>query len=100
MGRLGNTWQLAKISWTVLKKDRELLWIPVLSFLASAAVIVVVLVLTFVTLSTTSSGSTTATEANPAMIVLWVVAALALGVIAVFFNGALVAGALRAYEWR
>ena len=93
MGRLSNTWHLAKISWSVLKKDRELLWIPVLSFLASAAVIVVVLALTFLTLSTTSSGSTTTMEANPAMIVLWVVAALALGVIAVFFNGALVAGA-------
>ena len=93
MGRLSNTWHLAKISWSVLKKDRELLWIPVLSFLTSAAVIVVVLLLTFLTLSTTSSASTTTTEANPAMIVLWVVAALALGVIAVFFNGALVAGA-------
>ena len=93
MGRLSNTWHLAKISWSVLKKDRELLWIPVLSFLTSAAVIVVVLLLTFLTLSTTSSASTTTTEANPAMMVLWVVAALALGVIAVFFNGALVAGA-------
>ena len=93
MGRLSNTWHLAKISWSVLKKDRELLWIPVLSFLTSAAVIVVVLLLTFLTLSTTSSASTTTTEANPAVMVLWVVAALALGVIAVFFNGALVAGA-------
>ena len=93
MGRLGNTWQLAKTSWAVLKKDRELLWIPVLSFLASAAVIVVVLLLTFLTLSTTSSGGDTTTEFNPAMVVLFVVAAMALGVIGVFFNGALVAGA-------
>ena len=93
MGRLSNTWQLAKTSWAVLKKDRELLWIPVLSFLASAAVIVVVLLLTFLTLSTTSSGGETTTEFNPAMIVLFVVAAMALGVIGVFFNGALVAGA-------
>ena len=93
MGRLSNTWKLAKTSWAVLKKDRELLWIPVLSFLVSAAVIVVVLVLTFLTLSTTSSGGETTTEFNPAMIVLYVVAAMALGIIAVFFNGALVAGA-------
>ena len=77
----------------MLKKDRELLWIPVLSFLASAAVIVVVLALTFLTLSTTSSGGETTAEFNPAMIVLFVVAAMALGVIGVFFNGALVAGA-------
>ncbi len=93
MGRLSNTWRLAKISWAVLKKDRELLWIPVLSFLASAAVIVVALVLTFVTLSTTSSHGATTMEVNPAMIVVFVVAAVALGIIAVFFNGALVAGA-------
>lgn len=93
MGRLSNTWHLAKISWAVLKKDRELLWIPVLSFLASAAVIVVVIALTFITLSTTSSHGATEMEVNPAMIVVFVVAAVALGIIAVFFNGALVAGA-------
>ena len=93
MGRIHNTWQLAKTSWAVLKKDRELLWIPVLSFLASAAVIVVVLILTFVTLSTTSSHGDTSMEVNPAMIVVFLVGALLLGIISVFFNGALVAGA-------
>ena len=93
MGRISNTWQLAKTSWAVLKKDRELLWIPVLSFLASAAVIVVVLVLTFLTLSTTSSHGETSMEINPAMIVVFLVGAVLLGIISVFFNGALVAGA-------
>ena len=93
MGRIHNTWQLAKTSWAVLKKDRELLWIPVLSFLASAAVMVVVLVLTFVTLSTTSSHGDTSMEINPAMIVVFLVGAMLLGIISVFFNGALVAGA-------
>ena len=93
MGRIGNTWQLAKISWAVLKKDRELLWIPVLSFLASAVVIVIVIVLTFLTLSTESSHGQTTMEFNPAMIVVYIAAALVLGIIAVFFNGALVAGA-------
>ena len=93
MGRMRNTWQLAKTSWAVLKKDRELLWIPVLSFLASAAVIVVVLVLTFLTLSTTSSHGDTTMALNPAMIVVFLVGALLLGIISVFFNGALVAGA-------
>ena len=93
MGRIGNTWQLAKISWAVLKKDRELLWIPVLSLLASAVVIVIAIALTFLTLSTESSHGQTTMEFNPAMIVVYVAAALILGVIAVFFNGALVAGA-------
>ena len=93
MGRLRNTLHLAKTSWTVLKKDRELLWIPVLSFLASAAVLAVALVLVLVTLSVTSSDAQSGEAVNPAAIVVFVIAALAMGVISVFFNGALVAGA-------
>ena len=93
MGRISNTWRLAKVSWSVLRKDRELLWMPVLSFLASAVVIAVVLALTFLTSSTESSGGQTAMEFNPAMVVVYLGAALVLGIIAVFFNGALVAGA-------
>ncbi len=93
MGRIANTWNLAKLSWGVLRKDRELLWMPVLSFLASAVVIVIVIAFTFITLSTESSHGQTTMEFNPAMIVVYIAAALALGVIAVFFNGALVAGA-------
>ena len=93
MGRLSNTWQLAKISWGVLKKDRELLWIPVLSFLASAAVIAVVAVLALLAWSATPEGGQEAEAVNPAVYVLFILAALVLGVIAVFFNGALVAGA-------
>ena len=56
MGRLRNTLELAKTSWSVLKKDRELLWIPVLSFLASLVVIVVVAV-PIIAMVDTSSGS-------------------------------------------
>lgn len=93
MGRLSNTWRLAKISWGVLKKDRELLWIPVMSMLVSLVVLAVVAALTFVTLSTESAPDQTTSEFNPAMVVVFIVAALILGIIAVFFNGALVAGA-------
>ncbi len=93
MGRIANTWRLAKLSWGVLKQDRELLWMPVLSFLVSIVVIGVVLVLLAVTMSTESSHGQTTMEFNPAMIVAFVVGALLLGVVAVFFNGALVAGA-------
>ena len=93
MGRISNTWHLVKVSWGVLKQDRELLWMPVLSFLASAVVIGVVIAVTFVTLSTESTHDQTTMEFNPALIVVYVVAAMLLGVIAVFFNGALVAGA-------
>ncbi len=90
MGRISNTWQLAKISWGVLRRDRELLWIPVLSFLVSAAVLAVVVALVLVTTSVGDGGE----EAlEPALVVLFVATALLLGVVAVFFNGALVAGA-------
>ena len=91
MGRLANTWQLAKISWAVLRKDRELLWIPVLSFLVSAAVLVATLGVTF--LSTSTSDLDAEGAVSPLLVVLWVVALLVLGVVSVFFNGALVAGA-------
>lgn len=35
MGRLATSWNLTKESWTVVKQDKELLWMPVLSFLAT-----------------------------------------------------------------
>ncbi len=92
MGRIRNTFELAKLSWGVLKKDRELLVIPVLSFLVSAALLIPLMFVVFATASTESGGVEEA-SANPAMLLLGIVAALGLSVISVFFNGALVAGA-------
>ncbi|NCG38963.1 MAG: hypothetical protein GWP48_15780, partial [Actinobacteria bacterium] len=37
MGRIRNTFTLARTSWHVLQKDRELLALPVLSFLGALA---------------------------------------------------------------
>ena len=92
MGRIRNTFELAKLSWGVLKKDRELLVIPVLSFLVSAALLIPLMFVVFATASTESGGAEEA-SANPAMLLVGIVAALGLSVISVFFNGALVAGA-------
>lgn len=92
MGRIRNTFELAKLSWGVLKKDRELLVIPVLSFLVSAALLIPLMFVVFATASTESGGAEEA-SANPAMVLVGLVAALGLSVISVFFNGALVAGA-------
>ncbi len=92
MGRIRNTFELAKLSWGVLKKDRELLAIPVLSFLVSAALLIPLVFVAFATASTESGGAEEA-SANPAMVLIAVVATLGLSVISVFFNGALVAGA-------
>jgi hypothetical protein len=95
MGRISNTIELAKLSWGVLRKDRELLVIPVLSFLVSAAVIVPLLFVAIVMIDTTSATASGAeeTSVDPAIAVIGLVAALALSIVSVFFTGALVAGA-------
>jgi hypothetical protein len=42
MQRIKNSWELGKISWSVLKSDRTLVWFPILSLLASLVVLGVV----------------------------------------------------------
>lgn len=95
MGRISNTIDLAKVSWTVLKKDRELLWIPVLSFLAMAVVLAALLVPTIALVDTSSSTTSSGEEttADPALVIVGLIATFAMSIISVFFNGALVAGA-------
>ena len=92
MGRISHTIALAKVSWRVLRKDRELLLIPVLSFLASIAV------LALIWLPTLSAIDTSALEGEredpgAVLLVVGIITAMALSIITVFFNGALVAGA-------
>ena len=89
MSRIVNTWELAKVSWGVLRQDRELLLIPLLSFVSALVVLAALLVPTFALLDTGTGEDT----ASPALVMIAIVTALALSVIGVFFNGALVAGA-------
>jgi len=93
MGRIRNTMELAKTSWSVLKKDRELLWFPVMSFFASITVIVAVAIPMIAMVDTTTTATGDQTTVNPLAAVLGILAAMALSMVAVFFNGALVAGA-------
>lgn len=93
MGRISNTWNLAKTSWGVLKKDRELMLLPVLSFLACVAVILVAIAVSLLTSSVSFSSDDSAVVQNPAIIVVGLLGSLAVGCVSVFFNGALVAGA-------
>ena len=92
MGRISNTITLAKVSWKVLRKDRELLLLPVLSFLAS---IVVLALLWLPTLSAIDTSGLADESGDPGavLIVVGVISAMAMSIISVFFNGALVAGA-------
>lgn len=91
--RLSNTWTMAKVSWGVLRKDRELLVLPVLSFLLSVVLLAVIWVPRLLSMDADSSAGAEGSEASGVLIVVAVVSAMVLGIVSVFFNGALVAGA-------
>ena len=96
MGRIRNTIELAKTSWGVLQKDRELVVLPVLSFLGAALVLAIFVIPGILALPEESAGSAAAGEeqALPALsLILFVLGSLAATVVSVFFTGALVAGA-------
>src|SRR5437870_2100924 len=38
MNKISTTWELAKVSWSVLRNDTELLWLPVLSAISAILV--------------------------------------------------------------
>ncbi|NNE75203.1 MAG: hypothetical protein HKN26_16175 [Acidimicrobiales bacterium] len=90
MERIRRTIDLAKASWAVLQKDRELLLLPLLSFLASVVLIAVVAV-PFLLATDFSDGSEG--DIGGLGAVLGVFLALALTFIGVFFKGAMVSGA-------
>ena len=92
MGRISNTIALAKVSWRVLRKDRELLLIPVLSFLASIAVLALIWLPTLGAIDT-SALEGEREDPGAVLLVVGIITAMALSIITVFFNGALVAGA-------
>ena len=92
MGRISNTIALAQVSWRVLRKDRELLVIPVLSFLASIAALALIWL---PTLSAVDTSGLAGKSEDPGaiLLVVGVITAMVLSIVSVFFNGALVAGA-------
>jgi len=85
MGRISRTFELAKASWAVLKQDKELVVLPILSLLATIAVAATFLI------PIISSGDAGALEdAGTGEYVLMGVAYLVLAFITIFFNAALV----------
>lgn len=91
MGRMGNTWRLTKNSWSLLKQDRELLWLPVLSMLTLVAITAAAAVVGFVTGSfNTEQGADSLGGSAAVLGLVFVFVATAT---VVFFEGALVAGA-------
>jgi hypothetical protein len=85
MGRIGRTIELAKSSWRVLKADKELLLLPVMSFIAT-----IVVAVSFLAPLLVNFDETTVEDPGTAGYVLMFAAYLVLSFITIFFNAALV----------
>ncbi|MEQ8717325.1 MAG: DUF6159 family protein [Acidimicrobiales bacterium] len=90
MGRFQTSLELAKTSWKVLQRDRELLWLPVIGFTLSALIAGVALGISFLV---DYDIDTSTMEAGPATTVAWIVAGLAIATITSLVQGSLVSGA-------
>jgi hypothetical protein len=95
MPRLKNSWELAKVSWSVLKGDRTLMVFPVLSAVLSLIVVGVFAGLIALTGVNNGNGSSGLKGIGYVFIVA---AYLALAFIGTYFLGALVHGANQALE--
>ncbi len=92
MGRISRTITLAKVSWQVLRRDRELLVLPVLSFVVSIGALLL-LWLPTLAVADLSGLSSEEGQVDPMLAVVGIASALVLSIVGVFFKGALVAGA-------
>lgn len=92
MGRFARSWDLAKTSLTVVRQDKELLWMPVLSALASIISVMAIAGVGFASglwPETTNPDGT----ANIPGFALAFALYIALAFVTLFFNAAVVAGA-------
>lgn len=95
MGRIRNTLRLARTSWDVLQKDRELALLPVISFALTLAVLAVFVLPGLLAIDWDSVDQNASDEAAiPALsYVLFAIGGAGAAIVNVFFVGALVAGA-------
>jgi Family of unknown function (DUF6159) len=90
MGSISRGFRLAKASWTVVKQDRELLVLPVISFFCS------LLVMGVFALGAFGIGIPAQGESvSPALYVLGFVMYVALAFVTIFFNAAIVGTAMK-----
>jgi Family of unknown function (DUF6159) len=90
MGSVSRGFRLAKASWGVVKQDRELLWLPVISFLCSL-VVMVVFGLGMWGIGLPAQGE----SPNPGIYVLGFVMYVALAFVTIFFNAAVIGTAMK-----
>lgn len=96
MGRIKRSVTLFKESWSVLKKDRELVWLPVISVILSLIVAAVVLIPVALTQDWDAISSDTAAaqeSVGTGTMIALAGLGLVLAFIGIFFRGALVSGA-------
>jgi hypothetical protein len=93
MGRIANSWALAKSSWAVLKADKELAAIPVLSFVATAVVLAIFGGLAYGTIDQVTEAGETSYSATPLTYLAGVVGYLGVTFVVTYFVAVLVAGA-------
>lgn len=96
MGRIRNTFRLARTSWDVLQKDRELALLPVISVILTLIVLTVFVVpgLLAIDWDALDQGTTSDESAIPALsYVLFTLGGAGAAIVSVFFVGALIAGA-------
>lgn len=98
---IGRTWNLAKLSWGVLMKDKELVLFPVLAFLAVAVIVAVFASIGLATGSLDRLDAAVNSREGSASesLTIWDVALYVIGFVAVtyaviFFNAALIAAAI------
>ena len=96
MNRIRRSIDLMKQSWGVLKQDRELIWLPVISAVVALIVAAVVLVPVMLTQdwdAISSSAESAQQEIGGEVYVALAVLSLVLAFISIFFRAALVSGA-------
>ncbi len=91
MGRMATSWRLTKESWGVIKQDKELMWMPVLSFLASLVAMAAVAGITFSAWPAIYDADTQ--SISPLGTALSLLLYIALVFIAIYFQAATIAAA-------
>jgi hypothetical protein len=92
MGRFARSWDLAKTSLSVVRQDKELLWMPVLSALASLLAVLAIAGVGFGSGLWPETKNADGTANIPGFALAFVLYIL-LAFVALFFNAAVVAGA-------
>lgn len=93
MGRWGRSKEMARASWALLRHDKELMVLPLISGIASLAIAASFLVPMFFTTRSTDAMGETTLEATPLTYVLGFVMYVVLAYVTIFFKTALLCGA-------